>query len=279
MAKPLADEACGGVELFLEHIYVELNQPCYIHPDPLEFLHEFGDPRDRELVGLIAASLAFGRVDQILKSVADVLGRLGPAPLDTLLSSNHRDLSELCSGFKYRYVGMPDLTDFLEGMRKVIVRHGSLYACLASHVKPTHRTLIEGAGGFVSELRDLSGLPRKNYLLPDPALGSACKRLNLFFRWMVRHDAVDPGGWPEDLKPRLVVPLDTHMHRLSRNLGLTGRNAADLRTALEVTEGFRKICPEDPVKYDFALTRLGIRKGLGEAEIMKHIDTVKDVTG
>jgi uncharacterized protein (TIGR02757 family) len=96
-------------------------------------------------------------------------------------------------------------------------------------------------------------------LLADPRDKSACKRLNLYLRWMVRRDDVDPGGW-EGVRPaQLVVPLDVHMHRIGRALGLTQRQQADCRTALEVTEAFRKISPEDPVKYDFALTRLGIR--------------------
>lgn len=264
---------------FLEKIYAELNHPAYIHPDPLKFLYEFDDPGERELVGLIAASLAFGRVDQILKSVADVLGRLGPLPGKALLSMNRGEFARIFEGFKYRYIGMPDLVDFFEGIRATLEKHGSLHACLMSHLRPHHRTLVEGAEGFVAELRNLGGIPRRNYLLPDPARGSACKRLNLFFRWMVRKDSVDPGGWPEKLRPMLIVPLDTHMHRLSKTLGLTSRNTADLRTAVEVTEGFRKICPEDPVKYDFALTRLGIRKGLGEAEVMNLLETVGTLAG
>jgi uncharacterized protein (TIGR02757 family) len=99
----------------------------------------------------------------------------------------------------------------------------------------------------------------RNYLLPDPAAGSACKRLHLYLRWMVRRDAVDPGGWSRVRARQLVAPVDVHMHRLGRALGFTKRRQADARTALEITAALRRFAPHDPVRYDFALTRLGIR--------------------
>ena len=99
-------------------------------------------------------------------------------------------------------------------------------------------------------------------LVPHPAKGSACKRLHLYLRWMVRRDAVDPGGWNGVPTAKLIVPLDTHMHRIGLGLGLTARRQADMRTALEVTRGFARHAPHDPVRYDFALTRLPIL-GLG----------------
>jgi uncharacterized protein (TIGR02757 family) len=101
--------------------------------------------------------------------------------------------------------------------------------------------------------------------LADPARGSACKRLHLFLRWMVRRDEVDPGGWESVARSKLVVPLDAHMYALARRLGLTGRGQADGRTALEVTAAFRAINAADPVKYDFALTRVGIRTEMDAA--------------
>ncbi|MCD6487215.1 MAG: TIGR02757 family protein, partial [Syntrophobacterales bacterium] len=101
---------------------------------------------------------------------------------------------------------------------------------------------------------------RGNSLLPSPAKGSACKRLNLFLRWMVRHDDVDPGGWDDISSSKLIIPLDTHMHRICLALGITKRKQADMKTALEITRSFQVMAPHDPVRYDFALTRLGIRK-------------------
>ena len=98
------------------------------------------------------------------------------------------------------------------------------------------------------------------HLVPIPEKGSAAKRLHLFMRWMIRKDAVDPGGW-DDLSPsRLIVPVDVHMHRICTHLAFTQKKQANLKTAVEVTQCFRKIMPQDPVKYDFALTRIGIEQ-------------------
>ncbi len=114
-----------------------------------------------------------------------------------------------------------------------------------------------GMGAMVEEIA--GGGVACGRLLCHPAAGSACKRLNLYLRWMVRRDDVDPGGWTGVSPARLVIPLDVHMHRIGRGLGLTQSRYANLRTALEITAAFRRIAPDDPVRYDFALTRLGIR--------------------
>jgi uncharacterized protein (TIGR02757 family) len=119
-------------------------------------------------------------------------------------------------------------------------------------------TVLPALGEFAEELRSLGGLG-DCHLLPRPERGSACKRLNLYLRWMVRQDQVDPGGWEGVSPARLVVPLDTHMRRLCAAMGFTRRSCAGMRAALEATARFREIAPEDPVRYDFALTRLGIR--------------------
>ena len=119
---------------------------------------------------------------------------------------------------------------------------------------------LPALAGFVQTLRKLAPNMRQN-LLPSPSDGSACKRLWMYLRWMIRKDAVDPGGW--NLSPsKLIVPIDTHMFALGRNLKLTRRKQANLQTAIEMTKRFKQISLEDPVKYDFALTRLGIRAEL-----------------
>jgi len=103
--------------------------------------------------------------------------------------------------------------------------------------------------------------------VPDPSKNSALKRLNLFLRWMVRTDEVDPGGWTRVSPSKLIVPLDVHMHRNARRLGLTQRNQADMKTAEEISAAFAKYCKEDPVKYDFCITRFGIRDDMDENEL------------
>jgi len=108
------------------------------------------------------------------------------------------------------------------------------------------------------------------HLLPLPRLGSACKRLNLFLRWMIRKDDVDPGGWENIPLSKLIIPLDTHMHKIGILTGLTSRKQANMRTAFEITDGFKKLVPEDPVKYDFSLTRIGIRGDANFEEILSN---------
>lgn len=243
----------------LEDLYQTYNAPSWISPDPLEVLSAYPALPDREVAGLIASSLAYGRVRQILQSVEWVLGRIGRSACASLSHASPHELSDLCAGFRHRFTGDEDLRQLLEGIQSVLRRYGSLGACFMAGFRSHHANTLLALSGFVRELRRGSN-GRPNSLLPSPDKGSACKRLHLFLRWMVREDRVDPGGWTGIPRSRLIVPLDTHMHRIGLALGLTRRRAADLRTALEITEGFRRIRPDDPVRYDFALTRLGIRR-------------------
>ncbi|MCK4624883.1 MAG: TIGR02757 family protein [Phycisphaerae bacterium] len=241
----------------LEDLYGRLNRRCYVHPDPLEFLYEYDAPADREVVGLVASSLAYGRVAQILKSVRCVLGRMGRRPLRFLQDASEASLKRDFAGFRHRFATGENVSAMLLGVKRVIDRHGSLGSCFIAGMGQDDETPLPALSAFAKEL---SAVGKCGHLLPDPARGSACKRTNLFLRWMVRADEVDPGGWKAVPAAKLIVPLDTHMHRIALTLGATRRNAADMRTAMEITDAFRRISPDDPVRYDFALTRLGIRE-------------------
>lgn len=244
----------------LEALYCAYNRRCYVHPDPLEFLYDFQDPLDLEVVGIVASSLAYGNVKQILKSVSLVLEKMGAGPSAFLLTSPSNQIAELFSDFKHRFTTGQDLARLLWGVRLVIEKHGSLQKCFLSRLRREDQTVTPALSAFVEKV-----FPNGcDFLVPNPGRGSACKRLNLFLRWMVRRDDVDPGGWDGVPASKLLVPLDTHMHRIAIKLGLTKRQQADLRTAIEITEAFRKISPEDPVRYDFVLTRFGIRKDLDQ---------------
>jgi uncharacterized protein (TIGR02757 family) len=242
----------------LDQIYRTYNSRRWVHPDPLEFLYGYRDPLDREIVGLVASSLAYGRVLQILKSVRFVLDKLGTSPRDFLASQNEDDLIEAFRGFKHRFTTDEALVALLLGIRHVVNRFGSLHACFRCGYEDRHDTVLPALSLFVSELSQMCK-GGGNALLPRPEKGSACKRLHLYLRWMIRRDRVDPGVWKSIPAHKLIVPLDTHMHRMGVHLDLTRRRAADLCTAVEVTKGFQTICPEDPVRYDFALTRIGMR--------------------
>ncbi len=243
----------------LEELYRRLNRRRYVHPDPLEFLYKYERPGDREIVALAASSLAYGRVKQILRSVSSVLAKLGPRPAGYLAETSPARLRQAMAGFKHRFNTGEHVAAMLLGARRVIGRYGSLEACFCESLRPDDETILPALRVFVGRIAKAAG-DNYGHLLPDPAGRSACKRLNLMLRWLVRSDEVDPGGWNSVGPEKLIVPLDTHMHKIALRLGITKRKAADIRTALEVTAAFRRIRPDDPVRYDFALTRLGIRE-------------------
>jgi len=256
---------------FLESAYAELARPELIDPDPLSVVRRYSDAADREVAGLVAACLALGSAPLIVRAARSVLAPLGAHPALSLASASDRDLQKDLSGFRYRFFDGQDMAALLSAIRNARVHAGSLEELFLAGDDPRESTIIPAADHFVANLEKLAGLdleaagnrlseqpPWRDNLLPRPSRGSACKRLFLFFRWMVRRDAVDPGGWTRVSPARLIVPIDTHMGAACRRLGLLKRRAMDLRAAVEATESFRVFCPDDPTRYDFALTRPGI---------------------
>jgi len=255
----------------LETLYRKYNRREYVHPDPLEFLFRYSELRDRELAGMVASSLAYGRVNQILKSVSNVLDRMGGAPFRFLMESTDLEISSALRGFVHRFATGEGMARMLIGRRGVVKKYGSLQGAFQGQVVSDHETVLPALDQFCSRIADAAG-GDLGHLLPQPGRGSACKRMNLFLRWMVRRDEVDPGGWDGISTAGLIIPLDVHMHRMGRGLGFTKRKQADMRTALEITEGFKRYVPDDPVRFDFVLTRLGIRKDMGEETVFQWMD-------
>jgi len=255
----------GAVELpaeqgrWLEGLFRRYHRPELIPPDPLQVLRRYADPADREIVGLVAALLAYGNVKAILGGVEGVLERLGERPARYLCEHGPAALGRRFEGFRYRVTSAADLTGLLVGARGLIRRHGSLDAALGACLAAADDGLLPGLGRWADALTASAGRPL-HHLLPHPGRGSACKRLMLYLRWMVRRDAIDPGGWTSVSPARLIAPVDTHMHQVALALGWTRRRQANLATALEVTAALRGACPADPIRYDFALTRPGIRR-------------------
>ncbi|MBN1298730.1 MAG: TIGR02757 family protein [Actinobacteria bacterium] len=240
----------------LDDLYYKYNKREFVHPDPLEFLYDYKSSSEREVVGIIAASIAYGQVRQILKSVSFILQRLGSKPSEFLKSADSSLLQNTFKDFKHRFTTGAELSLFLENVGRVLKKYGSLNECFLWGFKK-EKEILPAIMHFAKELRQ-GECECYNSLVPMPAGKCAYKRINLYLRWMIRKDNVDPGCWNNIPAKHLIVPLDIHMHRVSSLYGFTERKQADFNTALQITEAFKKFDPEDPVKYDFALTRAGI---------------------
>jgi uncharacterized protein (TIGR02757 family) len=229
--------------------------------DPIEFVHRYPDLADQELVALVASALAFGNVKALRAKIEDALGRIGPQV--ALAADDPAALARKLRGWKHRVYRDEDLARLLTGARRVQKASGSLGAALGRELDRTG-DLREALSAWTGAIRREGGLDAPSarrggaHILADPGKGSAVKRLMLLLRWMARPaDGVDLGLWP--ISPAvLLVPVDTHIHKLSRNLGLTRRNDVSWKTAEEITAALRRFDPEDPVKYDFSLCHLGM---------------------
>ena len=248
----------------LEKLYAKYNRREFIKSDPLQFVYRYSSKEDMEIAGFLAALLAYGKVEQIKKSVTDLLGRMGHSPFEFVRKFDKHHRKEL-DGFKHRFTKASDISDLLELLREVFEQNGSMEQHFLLGYRPDEANIINALSRFCKSLlgsysNQHNGVVAKGlqYLLVLPESGSACKRLNLFLRWMVRNDDVDTGLWKTVDKAKLIVPVDVHMGRLCRLLGLYDQKTVSLSAAVKITESFREIEPADPVKYDFALSRIGI---------------------
>ncbi|HHV52724.1 MAG TPA: TIGR02757 family protein [Synergistaceae bacterium] len=255
-----------------DEVYYLYNRREYVPPDPLQFLYSYPDIEDREIVGLIAAMLAFGRVEQIIKSVGTVLNALGPHPRVSLMGLSEEELSASFFGFRHRWVKGPHIIALLRGIRSTIEEHGSLQRAFVLSLSSSDGDLLQALSLFVNGLIRSAGLSEMSGFIPNPERKSACKRWHLYLRWMVRRDEVDPGGWDSISPSKLLIPLDTHMFRLGRRLGWISHKAPDQKAAVEFTRAFQVISPKDPVRYDFSLTRWGIRRDLDFSELLRRLN-------
>lgn len=235
---------------------VETFDVSTITPDPLELVLRYADPLDREVAGLLAASFAYGRADIVVANVGWVLQRMGDSPHAFLRSASvpRRHFA----GFAHRFHKAPDLVALLGRIRHAIERHGSLGRLFHTCYDDRDRDIGPSLTRFVTEVRGNRPSASIRYLLPSPEDGSACKRMNLYLRWMVRRTAPDLGLWTFVDPAKLVIPLDTHIHRIATFLGINDRKSADWKAARMVTDRLAKFDRSDPVRYDFAICRLGI---------------------
>jgi uncharacterized protein (TIGR02757 family) len=246
----------------LERVRKRCDQKARLDADPVGVVHRFADPQDKEIVGLLAACVAFGNVVTIRSKLLDALRRIGDRP--TVAAEDEAKLLARMKGWKHRVFLGEDIARLLVGARRVQKANGTLGERFRKDYDATH-DLREALARFTGAIRDAGNLHASSkgrrgpsHLLGNPRGASASKRLLLYLRWMIRPaDGVDLGLWPLPASI-LLCPVDTHIHKLGRNLGFTTRKDLSWRTTEEIGRALAAFDPSDPAKYDFALCHLGM---------------------
>jgi uncharacterized protein (TIGR02757 family) len=256
----------------LDSLYASFNSPESAL-DPIQIVRRYRRLQDREIVGFVAAGLAFGRVASVIASVEAVCRVMGDHPAAFVRQfSPARDAAGL-QPIVHRWIRGADVVALLWVLRNLVQTHGSLEQAFSAGLDAKHEDVSHAIETFSDQARGVdlrpvygSRVPRvpgAHYFFSRPSTGSACKRLNLFLRWMVRQDAVDPGGWSRVSRGQLVVPLDTHTIRVGKCLRLTRRASPGWKMAADITRALRVLDPVDPVRYDFALCHLSMMGACG----------------
>jgi uncharacterized protein (TIGR02757 family) len=228
---------------FFEDIYKRYNISDFIHTDPIHYPHTLGG--NREFVAMTAACFAYGNVKAIKSFLLSFFEYYGTDPLKVPDEPN---------GLYYRFQSVDDVHYYAHFMKRVYAEYGSVENIFRE--KPT---LEEGIDHFFDVMNAMCSDAGKGFffLFPNPRTSGA-KRLRMFLRWMIRRDDVDFGLWESFSRTELMMPIDTHILRFAKNNGIINTDSATRKNLESVSAFFRKLCPEDPAKYDFALTRLGI---------------------
>jgi len=260
------------VKSVLDRLY-EARSPLHLANDPLSFCHRFDNPADQEIAAIIASAFAYGNVKIILRTLELIFAELGPSPRRYLETFNPAAGIKTFSRFKHRFNDGRDLVALLWAIRSMMREAGSVNAFFLRFHDTTAQDITGTLNGYSSAVLALdyspvfgeTAAPNGSYfpfLFPAPAAGSACKRLCMFLRWVVRPaDGIDLGIWQGVSPAQLIIPVDTHIRRICFYLRFTTRTSADWRMASEITAALRRLDPFDPVKYDFSLAHLGISEG------------------
>lgn len=248
------------LKAYLDRLVARYERPAFVADDPVAFPHAFDAPEDREVIGLFAALLAWGRRSVVLNKLSELLARMDHHPYRFVRDFRPAQADKL-AGFRHRTFGSADAVGLVLALQAALDAYGSLGRLFALHLPPESEHIGPALQGFSDTLLTIGpGAPRAKHL-PRPSTGSACKRAAMYVRWMVRPGPVDLGLWPDVSPALLVLPLDVHTGRQARHLGLLERRYDDWQAVLELTTRLRAFRPEDPARYDFALFGLGAYKG------------------
>lgn len=250
----------------LDHHYKAFDK-SQISPDPLQFLHLYKNANDIELMGFIASVFAYGNVKQIVHTLERIRTLVKNKPYNYVVKFTPKDYKDF-KGLKHRFYSQEDIINLFLVMKSVYQIYGSLKNLFLSFYNPQESNLKIAISKLTDHLIENVKLisVQKNvsigirFMFPNPAKGSACKRMNLFLRWMIRKDELDFGLWNEIPTNKLVIPVDTHIAKICTSLKLTTRKNVNWNMAENITENLKKFDPVDPVKYDFALCHIGMRK-------------------
>lgn len=247
--------------------YQQYHTTDFISTDPLSVVHRFKSTIDLEVVALFSALLSYGRVQLIIKAIEEILLICDNQPHNYALSTSYEQKLEHFASFKYRFNPGTDIAMLLEVYRTIVTKHGSINTFLQAIVDDGNSEFSQTLHCFSTTIKEMAQeidpTVTKSFmtLFPTPQKGSACKRLCMLFRWMVREDdGIDLNQWNALSPSQLVIPLDTHIASVSTELGLTKRKSPDWKCAVEITRELRKLDKTDPIKYDFALCRVGMLK-------------------
>lgn len=255
----------------LDRLYADFNHPESAF-DPIQVVRRYERLEDRELVAFIAAGLAFGRVASVVASIEAVCAVLGPAPATRIRAFDPERDGVALLPLVHRWIRGRDLVALLWLLRQMLDEAGSLEAFFAKGWTPEAPDVADALESFSTRARALDltraygtvpKAPGVWFFFSRPSSGGACKRLNLFLRWMVRTDGVDPGGWTTPRAAQLVIPLDTHTIRTGACLRLTKRASPGWKMAADITQSLRALDPADPVRYDFSLCHLSMMGACG----------------
>lgn len=223
----------------------------FIKNDPVQFPHRFIEKKDIEIAGFIASLVAYGRREVFIKKLDQLFEIAQNEPYNFIMNFD----AKLLGDFNYRFGKPDDFAQIFSIMRILYEKDGGLEELFKYGYENSENIFIPVTDYFYSKFEPTQGV---KFMIPDANKGSAMKRMCMFLRWMVRKSSVDFGIWDFMPASDLLIPLDTHVARLSREMGLLTRNANDFKSVLEITENLRKFDPKDPIKYDFALFGYGV---------------------
>lgn len=259
------------LHVYLDELFIKYNKPDFIANDPIRFPHRYTDPKDQEIMAFIAAMMAQGKRTKIVENLEKLEKLMNNDPYNFIYNFDYDTQAESFKSFQhfaYRNILGTEIVCIIYLLKQALHEYGSLKALFLEGLDPSKQKNVKQALIYFTDKifayepppnPDMNPIPTTvKALLPSPERGSACKRLNMFLRWVVRKDDVDLGLWTEVPANMVLIPLDFHVSKLSRELGLTSRKQDDWKTAEEITERLKEFDPVDPTKYDFAIFGTGI---------------------